>query len=165
MGETIKENNSPFYRLQRELADRIAKAHPGEKLPPEPELARQIGVARSTLREAMRSFEAQGLVLRRQGAGTFVMEHNGVFETGLEVLESLETIADRSGLQVSMGDLEIDEIDADENLVEIFHVKSSTRFLRISRVINAKGCPAAFLMDILPHGILLQEEIQEKFTG
>ena len=91
----IKENESPFHRLQRELGERIASAEPGENLPPEPELARQMGVSRSTLREAMRSFEAQGLLMRRQGAGTFVVEKNGVFETGLEVLESLETIAER----------------------------------------------------------------------
>ncbi|MDO9546652.1 MAG: winged helix-turn-helix domain-containing protein, partial [Pelolinea sp.] len=60
---------------------RIANADPGEKLPPEPELARQLGVSRSTLREAMRSFDAQGYLTRRQGAGTFVTAKYDVFDT------------------------------------------------------------------------------------
>ena len=74
-----KETESPFNRLQRELGVRIAEAEAGEKLPPEPKLARDMGVSRATLREAMRSFEAQGLIMRKQGAGTFVIEKNGVF--------------------------------------------------------------------------------------
>ncbi len=84
-------HESPYQRLQRELGEIIAAAEPGAKLPTEPDLAAQMGVSRSTLREAMRSFEAQGLLIRRQGAGTFVVGKSGVFETGIEVLESLET--------------------------------------------------------------------------
>ncbi len=46
--------------------------HPGEKLPPERELAKQFGVSRPSLREAIQCLEAKGLLLRRQGGGTFV---------------------------------------------------------------------------------------------
>ena len=53
-----QERESPSQRTQRELGERIASAEQGEKLPPEPDLARQMGVSRSTLREAMRTFEA-----------------------------------------------------------------------------------------------------------
>ncbi|NIY48018.1 pyruvate dehydrogenase complex transcriptional repressor PdhR [Cedecea colo] len=45
---------------------------PGEKLPPERELARQFDVSRPSLREAIQRLEAKGLLLRRQGGGTFV---------------------------------------------------------------------------------------------
>ncbi len=47
----------PFQRLQSELASLIAHTPGGQRLPSEPELARQMGVSRATLREAMRSFE------------------------------------------------------------------------------------------------------------
>lgn len=40
----------------------------GDRLPPETELARQFGVNRSTVREALRELESNGLVMRRPGS-------------------------------------------------------------------------------------------------
>jgi DNA-binding FadR family transcriptional regulator len=40
----------------------------GERLPPETELARQFGVNRSTVREALRELESRGLLQRRPGS-------------------------------------------------------------------------------------------------
>lgn len=48
---------------------------PGQKLPPERELAQQFEVSRPSLREAIQKLEAKGLVVRRQGGGTFVSEN------------------------------------------------------------------------------------------
>ncbi|NTS76566.1 pyruvate dehydrogenase complex transcriptional repressor PdhR [Catenovulum sp. SM1970] len=48
---------------------------PGQKLPPERELAAQFAVSRPSLREAIQKLEAKGLVTRRQGGGTFVSEN------------------------------------------------------------------------------------------
>lgn len=45
---------------------------PGEKLLPERELAKQFDVSRPSLREAIQRLEGKGLLLRRQGGGTFV---------------------------------------------------------------------------------------------
>jgi GntR family transcriptional regulator, transcriptional repressor for pyruvate dehydrogenase complex len=47
--------------LSRELRE-------GERLPPEVQLARQFGVNRSTLREALRELESRGLLQRRPGS-------------------------------------------------------------------------------------------------
>ena len=156
---------SPYKRLQRELGERIASAEPGEKLPPEPELARQMGVSRSTLREAMRFFEIQGLLIRRQGAGTFVVHKSGVFDTGLEVLESLETIADRMEMDVSMGKLDINELSADVELAEELEVQVGTKLVSVTRVIKAEGRPVAYLEDILPNDVLSKQDLDEGFTG
>lgn len=46
----------------------------GNKLPREEELARQLGVSRTTIRQALNDLAADGIVLRRQGRGTFVNE-------------------------------------------------------------------------------------------
>jgi GntR family transcriptional regulator len=91
--------NFPFQRLQADLAALIARSSAGQRLPSEPELAKQLGVSRATLREAMRSFETQGLIRRRQGSGTFVVGKMEVLDSGMEVLESLETMAKRLGLK------------------------------------------------------------------
>ncbi len=46
----------------------------GEKLPSERELAKQFEVSRPSLREAMQRLESKGLLTRRQGGGTYVIE-------------------------------------------------------------------------------------------
>lgn len=47
----------------------------GERLPPEQQLAAQLGVGRSTVREAVRALTSMGLVQSRQGAGTYVQAY------------------------------------------------------------------------------------------
>jgi GntR family transcriptional regulator len=61
------------FRVRDELASRIASGRigPGDRLPPEPELAEELGVSRATLREALRSLEEDGFVTRTRGAGTY----------------------------------------------------------------------------------------------
>lgn len=58
--------------VEDRLLDMIQDAPDGAKLPPERELAAELGVNRGTLREALTRLQAQGLLARRQGAGTFV---------------------------------------------------------------------------------------------
>jgi GntR family transcriptional repressor for pyruvate dehydrogenase complex len=47
---------------------------PGQKLPPERELAKQFNVSRPSLREAILQLAAKNLVVKRQGGGTFVSQ-------------------------------------------------------------------------------------------
>jgi GntR family transcriptional regulator, transcriptional repressor for pyruvate dehydrogenase complex len=61
----------PTYELVLEQLRRsIHLSHfgPGDKLPPERELARQLGVSRTTVREAVRVLEGEGIVEIRRGA-------------------------------------------------------------------------------------------------
>ena len=57
-------------QIQELIQEGVLK--PGDRLPPERELAERLQVSRSSLREAMRALELQGLVVSRPGAGTFV---------------------------------------------------------------------------------------------
>lgn len=63
-----------YVQIARNLATRIESGElkPGDQLPPERELSRQLGVTRMTAREALKLLELQGLINRRQGAGTFI---------------------------------------------------------------------------------------------
>lgn len=156
---------SPYQKLQRELGEIIGNAKPGDKLPTEPALAKALGVSRSTLREAMRSFETQGLLIRKQGAGTFRADASGIFDSGLEVLESLETLSIKLGLTISMGDLSIEHLNEDDVLYKKFESHTTEKLMRISRAILVKGQPAAFLIDIVPEHVLSPKDLEEGFKG
>jgi DNA-binding FadR family transcriptional regulator len=51
---------------------------PGDRLPSEPELARSLGVSRSSLREGIALLEEDGVVRRLHGSGTYVSHRPGV---------------------------------------------------------------------------------------
>ena len=73
-----------FRMLERDatLAERVTEQirnyivsgqlQPGDRMPPERELARQFGVSRTVVREAVRALMAQGLLEVRAGSGTIV---------------------------------------------------------------------------------------------
>lgn len=63
---------SKHTAVRQELERLLGTMSAGEPLPAERDLARDLGVARMTLRRAVDSLVAEGRLLRRQGAGTFV---------------------------------------------------------------------------------------------
>jgi GntR family transcriptional regulator len=157
--------NFPFQRLQSDLAALIGRTPAGARLISEPELAKQLGVSRATLREAMRTFETQGLIRRRQGAGTFVVGKVPVIDAGLEVLESIETMAHRMNLMITVSDLDLEQIDADEDHADGLGVPVGTCLTRIRRVMRADSRPVAYLIDLLPQDVLKLQDLPEGFNG
>jgi len=70
-------------RLQERIATQLAV---GDKLPPESQLMAELGVGRSTVREAVRVLAHMGLVEARQGQGTYVRATSPEGETLAERL-------------------------------------------------------------------------------
>jgi len=72
--EAIRRNKV-YEEVARQIESLILeKLKPGDKLPPERELAELFSVSRSSIRDAIRSLELAGLVEPRQGVGTVVRE-------------------------------------------------------------------------------------------
>ncbi len=158
-------SNFPFQRLQVDLAALIARTPAGQRLPSEPELAKQMGVSRATLRDAMRTFETQGLIRRRQGSGTFVVGKVKALESGLEILESLETMAKRMGLGISVSNLSIDQVEADQNIAENLNLTAGAPVICVRRVIRMDSRPVAYLADNLPADVLPLSDLPIEFHG
>jgi GntR family transcriptional regulator, transcriptional repressor for pyruvate dehydrogenase complex len=66
----MAERNQVAERVQTLLEER--EVEPGDRLPPERQLAAELGVSRSTLREGLRRLVDLGIVEARQGSGTYV---------------------------------------------------------------------------------------------
>lgn len=161
--ETLSLSRS--QRLHKELGAIIAAARPGDRLPSEPELARRLGVSRATLREAMRTFETQGMIRRKQGSGTYVTHPSTVIKTGLETLESLETLARRVGLEVSLGAWKLERRPANTEECQALDLGDGCEVVVVTRVMHAEDRPVAYLVDILPIEIMSPEEVKAAFTG
>ncbi|MCD0450294.1 GntR family transcriptional regulator [Actinocorallia sp. API 0066] len=95
----------------------------GSRIPTEPELAEQLGVARGTLREAVRALAHNGLLDIRQGSGTYVVassEMAGVMRrsfAGLapEHVNELRALLERSAVGLAAlrrTDAEMDHLEA-----------------------------------------------------
>jgi GntR family transcriptional regulator len=71
------------------------------RLPPEDELARQLGVSRTTVRRALESMEQIGLIERRPGRGTRLRVHNGANLLALHGLVPFPTLLREQGHEVA----------------------------------------------------------------
>jgi GntR family transcriptional regulator len=79
MQEAAGPNFHPLYSQIKELLIRRLAARewkPGDALPSEIALANEYGVSQGTLRKALNEMEAERLVVRRQGKGTFAAKHS-----------------------------------------------------------------------------------------
>jgi GntR family transcriptional regulator len=79
----------PLYiQIAESLLDQIESGElsPGDRLPSEREWSELLGVNRMTLRQALRQLEMQGLLVRRQGDGTYVAESKIERQAGKLVL-------------------------------------------------------------------------------
>lgn len=156
---------SIIQSVQGRLENIINELKPGERLPSEPKLASQLGVSRATLREAMRIFETQGVIYRRQGSGTYVLQPSPVIESGLEILESIETLAKRIGLNTELGEMKVEIREANQEECQALRLDEGIKVVVVNRIIRADGKPAAYLVDILPEDILSADELNDHFSG
>jgi GntR family transcriptional regulator len=165
----IKVTNSSLpAQAQQYLRDLINEGtyQPGQKLPSEGEFAEQLGISRPTLREALHNLEMDGVILRRQGVGTFVSPaYNKRIESGLEVLESIERIANRMGLKTKMGAVEIQERTPLPRERAGLGRETLESVLSVTRIILIDTQPVAFLQDTAPMDVLCKEDLGDDFHG
>ena len=91
------------------LAQLVASSEPGDRLPTERELCSQLGVGRSTLREAIRALSFIGAVRVRQGSGTYV---SSVGDGRVERLISLGLMLQRARAHEIIAARQILEVQA-----------------------------------------------------
>ncbi|HQE94131.1 MAG TPA: GntR family transcriptional regulator [Anaerolineae bacterium] len=157
----------PYVQVEEAIAGMIEQMEPGDQLPTEPALAKRLGVSRATLREALRTFVERGILVRRQGVGTFVASRIPTLEAGLEVLESLDHMAQRLGLTTKVTHLESVERWATPSELTGLGLPETQAIevLAVDRVITVKDEPVADLRDVTPLTCLRQADLDGTFNG
>jgi GntR family transcriptional regulator len=147
----------------RNLVKQGGYAH-GDRLPSEIELSRRLGISRPTLREALHQLEEDGVIVRRHGVGTFVAAGRPVIDGGLEVLESIDRMADRCGLATRMDQAQVEQRMASVRELRGLNLVDETPVTVVTRVILAEAGDGllrrvAYLADVVPVRYLTSEEL------
>lgn len=148
-----KDANRPLYAQVRErLVDRIRSGEwkPGQLIANEFEIAAEFGVSQGTARKAISDLASEGLVVRRQGRGTFVVEH-----TPAHVLFRFFNLFDAAGAAVIPdsrdGKASLAAASAEER--KTLGLERNAKVLRISRTRTHDGAPLMCEIIALPEAL------------
>ncbi|WP_246939773.1 GntR family transcriptional regulator [Bacillus pinisoli] len=149
---TIKSDNRHLYlqvidRVKSDIDKGIYKER--EKLPSEFDLAKQLGVSRATLREALRILEEENVVVRRHGVGTFV-NPKPLFSSGIEQLNSVTNMIKQAGKTPGTIYMSSNEQGPTEEDVRRFRCSLDDEILLVERVRTADGEPVVYCIDKIP---------------
>lgn len=124
------------------------KLRAGDRLPPEREMARQLGVSRPALREAFSILETLGLIERRKGGGAFVRELNPD-----DVLDKIVSPSTKSDKELFEDLLEVREVLESKALEWAIERGTKQDLDRIGRAVDMLADPekSAIEADILFH--------------
>ena len=159
--EQVPERRSLVDVAEQALREWLApgRHRPGDRLPPEHDLAGMLGVSRGTLRVALERMEDSGEIVRRQGSGTFVgrVAESSAFSEGLEVLESYARLAVRRGVTLGVRDLTVEREAIEEQFAAPLGIDAGTEATMILRTLVADGKPAARMRDIVHPDVSLPD--------
>jgi GntR family transcriptional regulator len=158
------DRNSPvplYYQVSQYLEQAIASGEipHGALFENEILLAEQLGLSRPTMRSAMQHLVEKGLVVRRRGVGTRVVQPK--VRRPME-LTSLYDDLNRAGQRPTTSVLEIRSVEADAQIAEGLACDVGSAALKVVRLRRAEGTPIAKMTNYLPEriGKLDAEELQ-----
>ena len=126
---------------------------PDGRIPAEPELARQFGVSRATVRSALASLEQLGLVRRRPGLGTWLRPQVTADVLALHGLIPWAVVLSGSDRVTGTSTLRAATLAEVKRLASI-RGEVPDRAYRIERVLSAGGRPAVLIEEIIPDDVL-----------
>lgn len=125
---------------------------PGDLLPSEAELCSSLGISRSTVRQAIGTLAMEGLVVRRQGKGTFIAEPRVRRRT--ESIYSFTSEINAMGKTPSSSIIEFEIITPPEEIARRLELRSAgTSCYKFTRVRKVDGEPLILETSFYPRYI------------
>jgi len=148
MGVSVLRVQSVARELERRIID--GEYPLGDRVPPEPQLAREFAVSRTTIRGAVSELQARGLVSREQGRGTFVrgsgqVSVNILLEANLSVTDVIRS----AGRTPGTSGLSVEVEFAPDAVLAALRIPSPSRVVVVRRTRTADGIPTADSVDYL----------------
>lgn len=119
-----------------------------DKLLPEPELSKTLGVSRSALRDVLDELHKEGYIQRIQGSGTIILKKRTRYVLHLSTLGSAAEVI--SGYDVMNTEyFKINEISAGNEYAQRLQVEPGEKLLNVERVRSLDGTPAIYTNNVL----------------
>lgn len=153
---------TPLYvQLMEELETSIRNGvyKPGDKIMTEAEMAKEYGVSLITVRKAVGSLMEKGLVVRKQGKGTFVTKPK--YSRNMKKLQSFTEMCEQMGVKPGAQVLENRLIMADKKVAHRLGIEPGSNVVYISRLRLADGEPVQVEKSYFPlkYAFLLEEDL------
>lgn len=158
---------TPAYRrIYEDIAARIRDGElaPESQLLGEAVLAEQYGVARMTVRQAIGQLADDALVVRKQGAGTFVAR-DAVSRRSLNRLTSFTEEMAAVSRKVDTVVIVHEVIDPPDDIAEKLELASRARVFRFKRVRRVGDAPVLLNESYLPFGLFPSLDREELAGG
>lgn len=145
MATIERESPTPLYHQLKELlGSRIANGEwqPGDMLPTEEQLQEQYEVSRTTVRQALKVLELEGLISRQRGRGTFVsrpkLSHSA--EPHFRLIDTLL----QQGVQPGWQLLSAEWVPSSQEVAEQLQLDPGTPVFRLCRLRLANEEPIGY---------------------
>lgn len=136
---------------------------PGQRLDSEPILAKKYNVSRSTLREAIKMLQKEGLLISKNGVGTYVNNKLNI-ENPLNRLQSIGQMIRNVGYEAGETDIKIYQTDPEEEWKIKLQLEESEQVTVLERTRTANGNKVAFYFNIFPQH-LIGDLFNDGFSG
>ncbi len=160
-----------YVQLRKRLSDGIVEGFllPGAPLPPEREVAKLTGMSRVTVRKAIQSLAADGLIVQKQGSGSFVATSLPQIEQSLSRLTSFTEDMSRRGMASTSRWLQRGVFMPSPDEMLALALSPDDSVSRISRLRTADNRPmaierASLPTDILPDPLRVNTSLYEVLT-
>ena len=167
----------PLYAQAEKVLEDLLVRRPyriGDRIPPEVELVQSLGVSRATIRAAVGRLVGRGLLVRRQGSGTFLARlperseqpspvgiklGSGVAQLGR--LDTYTSIAERLGLKADSDHLRVEMARTTPDEAQALELPADGEVTRVCRVLLLDGEPAAWMIDVLPADLIPAAKVRQ----
>ena len=147
----VRHSTVPLYQqlasILRQQID-AGKLVPGATLPPESSLTRKYRVSRITTRQALDLLVAEGLIVRKQGKGTYVCPPK--IQQNLESLQGFAELMAKHGAEQAMQVIESKSVAACASVTSALKLAPTEQVWRIKRRHLLKNTPIAYAVIYLP---------------
>ena len=158
----ITRSPSLTDQVKAHIRERIeAGAFEDGRIPPEVELADELGVSRTTVRDALSRLENEGAIYRRQGAGTFVNEQGLQIRSRLEEIWSYTQVLEDHGYAPSV-EVTSETIGApDDVTIEALKLDEGDEILSVEKLFLEDDEPVILTTNRIPTKVLADSDYSD----
>ncbi|MCP3996244.1 MAG: GntR family transcriptional regulator [bacterium] len=124
------------------------------RIPPEAALAEDLGVSRTTVRDALGKLEHEGAIYRKQGAGTFVNEAGLQIKSRLEEIWSYEQVLEEHGYTPSVKILADEIVSVNEDTAAALGLAEDDDVLVVEKLFLEDNEPVVLTRNRIPASLL-----------